>query len=199
MPVWFGGHVISIIEVGWKRVRPIPADDARLLDSVAHYLSVQLVGAFSAMVTLSAAKIYGPKQVGLLWTSDDVRLRPLVLGGGQENGVRSGTENVAGVVGFARAMELAQDCRGEESRRLETLRGRLEEGLSSAFPCAFLFSRTIAYAALSQRRGCYHRRGLIVSAGVVSPPVENRMGFRPRGCAGARVPFHSVPKAPDVA
>jgi len=49
VPVWFGGHVISIIEVGWKRVRPIPADDARLLDSVAHYLSVQLVGAFSAM------------------------------------------------------------------------------------------------------------------------------------------------------
>jgi len=49
VPVWFGGHVISIIEVGWKRVRPIPVDDARLLDSVAHYLSVQLVGAFSAM------------------------------------------------------------------------------------------------------------------------------------------------------
>ena len=51
VPVWFGGHVISIIEVGWKRMRPIPVDDARLLDSVAHYLSVQLVGAFSAMRT----------------------------------------------------------------------------------------------------------------------------------------------------
>ena len=49
VPVWFGGHVIAIIEVGWSRPRPLGADDARLLDSVAHYLSVQLMGAFSTM------------------------------------------------------------------------------------------------------------------------------------------------------
>lgn len=49
VPVWFGGHVISIIEVGWSRPRPLGVDDARLLDSVAHYLSVQLMGAFSTM------------------------------------------------------------------------------------------------------------------------------------------------------
>jgi len=49
VPVWFGGHVISIIEVGWDRLRPIKMDDARLLDSIAQYLSVQLMGAFSAM------------------------------------------------------------------------------------------------------------------------------------------------------
>ena len=58
------------------------------------------------LLTLSAAKIGGPKQVGLLWASDDVVLRPLVLGGGQEGGLRSGTENVAGIIGFARALEL---------------------------------------------------------------------------------------------
>jgi GAF domain-containing protein len=49
VPVWFGGHVIAIIEVGWSRPHPLDADDARLLDSVAHYLSVQLMGAFSTM------------------------------------------------------------------------------------------------------------------------------------------------------
>jgi sigma-B regulation protein RsbU (phosphoserine phosphatase) len=49
VPVWFGGHVIAIIEVGWSRPRPLDTDDARLLDSVAHYLSVQLMGAFSTM------------------------------------------------------------------------------------------------------------------------------------------------------
>ncbi|MDO4537861.1 MAG: aminotransferase class V-fold PLP-dependent enzyme, partial [Coriobacteriales bacterium] len=51
------------------------------------------------LMTISAAKIYGPKQVGLLWHADGVALRPLVRGGGQEGGVRSGTENVAGAVG----------------------------------------------------------------------------------------------------
>ena len=70
------------------------------------------------LLTLSAAKIYGPKQVGALWASDDVRLRPLVYGGGQEGGVRSGTENVAGVVGLARALELASERRAGEARRL---------------------------------------------------------------------------------
>jgi len=118
------------IDEGEKTPIYLHTDASQALGSMA--VNVASLGV--DMVTLSAAKIYGPKQVGLLWTSDDVRLRPLVLGGGQENGVRSGTENVAGVVGFARAMVLAQDCRGEESRRLETLRGRLEGGLSSAFP-----------------------------------------------------------------
>ena len=48
VPVWFSGHVIAIIEVGWRRLHPLSREDARLLDSVAHYLSVQLAGAFTA-------------------------------------------------------------------------------------------------------------------------------------------------------
>ncbi|OUO45482.1 aminotransferase [Olsenella sp. An285] len=88
------------------------------------------------LLTLSAAKIYGPKQVGLLWASDDVRLRPLVYGGGQEGGVRSGTENVAGIVGFARALELACERRAEEARRLAGLRERLRAGIVERVPWA---------------------------------------------------------------
>lgn len=49
VPVWFGGHVISIIEVGWRRLHPLPKEDAQLLDSVAHYLSVQLASAFTSL------------------------------------------------------------------------------------------------------------------------------------------------------
>lgn len=86
------------------------------------------------LLTLSAAKIGGPKQVGLLWASDAVTLRPLVLGGGQEGGLRSGTENVAGIIGFARALELASERRREEARRLEGLRRRLADGLLSELP-----------------------------------------------------------------
>ena len=138
MPVSVRGHRVTELDPSvlplWRTTLRVHGDGL----TEARGRVEELLG---SMVTLSAAKIYGPKQVGLLWTSDDVRLRPLVLGGGQENGVRSGTENVAGVVGFARAMVLAQDCRGEESRRLETLRGRLEEGLSSAFPCRWRIPR----------------------------------------------------------
>lgn len=100
--------------------------------ALTHAINVSSLGA--DLVTLSAAKIYGPKQVGLLWSSDDVRLRPLVRGGGQEGGVRSGTENVAGAVGFARALELASGRRSEEARRLRDLRNRLQRHLEDSLP-----------------------------------------------------------------
>ncbi|MBP3885607.1 MAG: aminotransferase class V-fold PLP-dependent enzyme, partial [Olsenella sp.] len=77
-----------------------------------------------------------PKQVGLLWAADGVELRPLVLGGGQERGLRSGTENVAGAVAFARALELAEELRPRESRRLAALRDALERRLLAEFPWA---------------------------------------------------------------
>ena len=97
-------------------------------------LSCNVTSLGADLVTLSAAKVYGPKQVGILWAGEGVRLRPLILGGGQEGGVRSGTENVAGAVGFAAALTLAQDCRGEECRREEALRSRLVRALAAAFP-----------------------------------------------------------------
>ena len=76
-------------------------------------------------MALSAHKLYGPKGVGCLLARDPGRIPPLILGGGQEGGLRSGTENVAGVVGFAAALEAA---RAEPDQRLE-LRERLEAGL----------------------------------------------------------------------
>ena len=60
------------------------------------------------MMTINAAKVYGPKGVGALYVGHEVRLSPLSLGGGQEKGLRAGTENVPGVVGFATAVEEAK-------------------------------------------------------------------------------------------
>lgn len=90
------------------------------------------------MLTLNAGKIYGPKQVGLLWTASHVRLAPQIVGGGQERGLRSGTENVAGVIGFAKAMELAERHRKSESQRLATLRDDLQRALVESFPDAIV-------------------------------------------------------------
>ncbi|MBO7131808.1 cysteine desulfurase [Candidatus Saccharibacteria bacterium] len=61
------------------------------------------------LLTLNAAKVYGPKGVGALYVSHEARLKPLTYGGGQENGLRSGTENVPGVIGFSKAVELAKE------------------------------------------------------------------------------------------
>lgn len=100
----------------------------------AGYLSVDVTTLGADLLTLSAAKVYGPKQVGLLWSSDEVALRPLVLGGGQEGGVRSGTENVPGVVGFARALELACERRKADARTVLDLRNHVQRELTAAFP-----------------------------------------------------------------
>lgn len=90
------------------------------------------------LLTLNAAKVYGPKQVGLLWSASHVVLAPQIRGGGQERGIRSGTENVAGTIGFAKAMELASEHRKYESERLATLRDHLESSLVAAFPKAVI-------------------------------------------------------------
>ena len=85
------------------------------------------------LLTLNASKVYGPKQVGLLWAAPAVVLKPTIVGGGQERGLRSGTENVAGAVGFAKAMELASEHRKYEAERLMKLRDGMQKKLVDAF------------------------------------------------------------------
>ncbi|MEM4662836.1 MAG: cysteine desulfurase family protein [Candidatus Diapherotrites archaeon] len=77
------------------------------------------------LLSLSAHKIYGPKGIGLLMKKKDVKITPLLHGGGHEFGVRSGTENVAGIVGFAKAMELALKEMPKESKRQTKMRNKI--------------------------------------------------------------------------
>ena len=82
------------------------------------------------LASVSAHKLYGPKGVGALYVRSRqprARLQPLFFGGGQEKGLRSGTLNVPGIVGLAKAAEIAVAERPEESRRLRRLRGRLHD------------------------------------------------------------------------
>ncbi len=86
------------------------------------------------LVSLSAHKIYGPKGVGALYLrlpDSRVALDPLIHGGGHEFGLRSGTLNVPGIVGFGKACEVAASEMAEEAERLRALRDRLEEGILS--------------------------------------------------------------------
>ncbi|MEJ7621904.1 MAG: cysteine desulfurase family protein [Aquificaceae bacterium] len=79
--------------------------------------------------SFTAHLMYGPKGVGALWTRKGVKIRPLIEGGTQERGVRAGTENVPGIVGFGAACELAMKELPERMERLSSYRDRLKRGL----------------------------------------------------------------------
>jgi cysteine desulfurase len=89
------------------------------------------------LMSFSAHKIYGPKGVGALYVrrrAPNIRLTAQIDGGGQEGGLRSGTLNSPGIVGFAKAIQLCQEEMGEETHRLTVLRNRLFAELSAAVP-----------------------------------------------------------------
>jgi cysteine desulfurase len=90
------------------------------------------------LLSLSAHKIHGPQGVGALVLRNGVRLSPLVRGGGQERGLRSGTENVAGIVGFGVAARLATESLADDNVRLVELRERLASGIATQLPSARL-------------------------------------------------------------
>ena len=91
----------------------------------AGHLSLDVESLGVDLLSIAAHKFYGPKGVGALYIRRGTRLLPQTQGGGQERGRRSGTENVAGIVGLAQALMLAQDERASIGPRLRTLSGRL--------------------------------------------------------------------------
>jgi cysteine desulfurase len=90
------------------------------------------------LLSCSGSKIYGPKGIGCLYHRSSVRLAPIILGGGQERGLRSGTEQVALIAGFAEALCQADARRERESERLVALRDRCIESIVRQIPGAAL-------------------------------------------------------------
>jgi len=93
------------------------------------------------MLSLSGHKLYGPKGVGALYIRGGLPIDALSHGGGHEFGLRSGTENVAGIIGLAKALELAVAEMDDESSRLRQLAERLEDALLERIPGAFVNGR----------------------------------------------------------
>jgi cysteine desulfurase len=146
-----GGGIVSIMlannETGVVQDLEKLTAKLRAKNIIVHSDAVQAAGKIPVdfahlgvqLLSLSSHKIYGPKGCGALVKDAAVSLTPQMTGGGQEHGLRAGTENVAAIVGFGRAAEIAAD---ELFRRTETLRklkNRLEAGLKT-LPGAVVFS-----------------------------------------------------------
>jgi cysteine desulfurase len=128
-------------ETGVLQDIPVLAAQAKAARAWFHTDAVQALGKmkidFRALnaagvnaLTISAHKIYGPKGAAALVLDKRIELKPLISGGGQERNLRSGTENVAAIVGFGAACELATARLEADTIRLAGLRGRLEQGLA---------------------------------------------------------------------
>lgn len=92
-------------------------------------IPLDVVAANVDMLSLSAHKFYGPKGVGILYTRQGIRILPQMQGGSQERGRRAGTENIAGIVGAATALQLAQAEMEQATPRITALRDRLIESV----------------------------------------------------------------------
>lgn len=103
------------------------------VQTVGH-LPIDVSGLPVDLLSMSAHKLYGPKGVGALYVRKGVKLAPLLYGGGHEKGLRSGTENVPGIVGFGAAAHAAKREMGSEATRLALLRDHLLEELPRRLP-----------------------------------------------------------------
>jgi len=115
-----------------KSKNPLPLYLHSDASQAPNYLSVKEQRLGVDLLSLNGGKIYGPKQSGCLFVQKYIEIKPLIAGGGQERGLRGGTENVANIIGFAKALELAQANYKIEARRVAKLRNYLLEELQKS-------------------------------------------------------------------
>ena len=104
----------------------------------ANYLDLHVARLGVDFMTLNGGKIYGPKQAAVLYVNAHARLQPQTKGGGQERGLRSGTENIAGAIGLSVALDMVQADRHQEVARLQALQKHFIEQLKPAIPTVVL-------------------------------------------------------------
>ena len=126
------GNITDIVYVGELCERFGAIFHTDTVQTLAHYhLDLQKVKVH--FISGSAHKFHGPKGTGILYTNHMVQIKPFIHGGGQERAMRAGTENIAGIVGFAKAFELSMLHHDEDMVFIRSLKQYMKEKLSSAF------------------------------------------------------------------
>ena len=131
--MWGNNEIGTLQPIAWLAERCAEQDVVFHTDAVQAFgkVRVRVDETPCALLSISSHKINGPQGVGALFVRDGVTLHPSLFGGGQERQLRPGTENVAGIVGFARAAELAAQEQEAEERRVRELRDELQRRLVS--------------------------------------------------------------------
>ena len=127
------GNILDIHAVG---------NLCKLYNAIFHSDTVQTVGHFPMdlrntpihFITGAAHKFHGPKGVGIIYINENVRIKPFVHGGSQERNMRAGTENIYGIVGFAKAFEMAMAAYENDSAYIGTLKYYMHEQLKKNIP-----------------------------------------------------------------
>ena len=200
--VMFGSNEVGTLE-------PVKELAALTHDKSPAYFHTDAVQAFGKvaldvrdlgvdLLTISAHKIYGPKGVGCLYVRMGTRIDPMITGGGHERNRRAGTENVAGIAGLARAVEIAARDFIEDSAHLRTVRDRLSENVLSSVEGArltghpterlphhasFVFGDVEGDSLLMRldREGVYASSGSACTSGSLEPShVLLAMGMTPK-------------------
>ncbi len=118
------------------------ADLCEKYDAVLNVDTVQTVGHFPIdlqklpvhFINAAAHKFHGPKGVGMLYINKNIKIHPLINGGSQERNMRAGTENIYGIVGFAKALEIAVENMEEESRHIKEIKNYMKDSLEKNIP-----------------------------------------------------------------
>jgi cysteine desulfurase len=128
------GNLLDINAVGviCKKYNAIFHSDC--VQTVGHY-PLDLRKTPVHFISGSGHKFHGPKGVGILYVNDNVKIQPFILGGGQERNMRAGTENIYGIVGFAKALELAMTNYEQDSKYIQSLKTYMIEQLRNELDC----------------------------------------------------------------
>lgn len=130
--------VAEIKKARQKQGNPLPLYVHTDACQTPAYLDIHAAGLGVDAMTINSGKIYGPKQTGVLFVKAGTVVAAQTLGGGQERGMRSGTENLANVVGLATALDLVQDRRRTETARLQSLQKLFFNLLQKQIPAAVI-------------------------------------------------------------
>jgi cysteine desulfurase len=129
-------------EIGTLLDLPLAAEICKSYDAIFHSDCVQTIGHYKMdlsaqrlhFASASGHKFHGPKGTGILYANHTTGVKPLIYGGGQERNVRAGTENVAGIVGFTKALELSMQNYEKDNLYIRNLNLQMRNGLASEFP-----------------------------------------------------------------
>ncbi len=127
------GNLLQVQQAGELCAKYDAIFHSDMVQTIGHY-PIDLKTVKVHFVSAAGHKFHGPKGVGILYVNENIKINPMLCGGSQERNMRAGTENLYGIVGFAKALELAMQRYESDSNRINELKGYMCSRLNETFP-----------------------------------------------------------------